>query len=64
MLSQLRANTKHSITLHEWNIARELKKEHTMDGLHPTVAGHDILGNALARQMVALLNESAASDTT
>ena len=55
VLTDLRANAEHDVALHEWNIGKELKKEYTMDGLHPTVVGHGILGNALAQEMVALL---------
>ena len=56
VLTKLRADDKYDIALHEWNIGNELKKEHTMDGLHPTVIGHSVLENALAREVVALLD--------
>ncbi|KAG6809514.1 hypothetical protein H0H92_015960 [Tricholoma furcatifolium] len=43
------------VNISAYNIAQELKEEHTMDGLHPTVEGQAILGAAwldVARKIV------------
>ncbi|KAJ6515651.1 hypothetical protein C8R45DRAFT_214896 [Mycena sanguinolenta] len=40
---------------HEITLGVQLQTEETIDGLHPNVAGHQLLGSALSKQIVPLL---------
>lgn len=55
VLTSLRSDFGQCVALHEWNIGMELKKQYTMDGVHPTVEGHRVLGDALVQRMQAAL---------
>lgn len=55
MLASLNSEFEESVALHEWDIGKGLTKQYTMDGVHPTVEGHRVLGDALAQKMAAVL---------
>jgi lysophospholipase L1-like esterase len=38
------------------DISKDLAPEHLMDGLHPNMAGHRVLGNALYQELARILN--------
>ncbi|EIM81747.1 uncharacterized protein STEHIDRAFT_172009, partial [Stereum hirsutum FP-91666 SS1] len=43
------------ITLHSWDTGAVLLQEHTIDGIHPTVEGHRILGQELSRVLLPIV---------
>ncbi|EPS96623.1 hypothetical protein FOMPIDRAFT_52819 [Fomitopsis schrenkii] len=55
VLASLNSEFEESVALHEWDIGKGLTKQYTMDGVHPTVEGHRVLGDALAQKMAAVL---------
>ncbi|KAH9915901.1 SGNH hydrolase-type esterase domain-containing protein [Fomitopsis serialis] len=63
-LASLRSNAGQGVEFHEWDIGGDLRREHTMDGLHPTISGHRILGDALAQQLAQLVSFATASTYT
>ncbi|KAH9911169.1 uncharacterized protein B0H18DRAFT_1129075 [Fomitopsis serialis] len=60
-LASLRSNAGQGVEFHEWDIGGDLRREHTMDGLHPTIYGHHMLGDTLAKQLTTLVSSIAVS---
>lgn len=48
-------HAQQNITLHSWDIGAVLLQEHTIDGIHPTVEGHRILGQELSRVLLPIV---------
>ncbi|KZT65382.1 hypothetical protein DAEQUDRAFT_814284, partial [Daedalea quercina L-15889] len=53
--ASLTLDASHGVELHKWDIGKCLRKKDTMDGLHPTLSGHGLLGDALEQMIVPLL---------
>ncbi|EGN94206.1 hypothetical protein SERLA73DRAFT_78125 [Serpula lacrymans var. lacrymans S7.3] len=54
VFEQLRQRYEH-VTFHSINISSGIERRHTMDGLHPNVKGHEVLGKNLADQLCIIL---------
>ncbi|KAK7467402.1 hypothetical protein VKT23_004457 [Stygiomarasmius scandens] len=51
------------VVLHEIRLGAELQHDHLLDGLHPNVAGYELLGAALSERMAPLLQSCVTEPT-